>query len=110
MAVTWVVSGCRGQLGSVLVDQLTGAGASVRALGHAELDVAEPSAVGSVIASLPSDSKVWVNAAAFTHVDRCEREPAAAQRGNAEGPSVLAAARLWWSATASGCTSLMPAK
>ena len=54
--------------------------------------VAEPSEVGSVIASLPSDSKVWVNAAAFTHVDRCEREPAAAQRGNAEGPSVLAAA------------------
>jgi dTDP-4-dehydrorhamnose reductase len=35
---------------------------------------------------------VWLNAAAFTHVDRCEREPEAARRGNAIAPAVLARA------------------
>jgi dTDP-4-dehydrorhamnose reductase len=89
---TWVVSGCRGQLGSALQRQLAQAGASVRGLGHAELDVAEPEAVRALLDSLPERPAVWVNAAAFTHVDRCEREPEAARRANALAPSVLAAA------------------
>lgn len=94
MGATWLVTGCRGQLGSALVAQLEGQGESVRALGHAELDVADPAAVRSVLASLPSGTRIVVNAAAFTHVDRCEREPEAARRGNAEAPAVLAAACL----------------
>jgi dTDP-4-dehydrorhamnose reductase len=91
VSATWVVSGCGGQLGLALTDRLARAGEDVRATSHAELDVAEPRAVNAFVASLPSGA-VWLNAAAFTHVDRCEREPEAARRGNALAPRVLAAA------------------
>lgn len=92
MAVTWVVSGSRGQLGSALVSQLAETGAPVVAASHDDLDVAKAAAVRSFLAELPPGPKVLINAAAFTHVDRCEREPAAARSANAEGPAVLAAA------------------
>lgn len=86
------MSGSRGQLGSALVSQLAEAGDPVYAAGHDDLDVAKPSAVRSFLAELPHGPKVLVNTAGFTHVDRCEREPAEARRVNAEGPAVLAAA------------------
>ena len=43
------------------------------------------------LASLPRPL-VWVNAAGFTQVDRCEREPELARRVNAVAPAVLAQA------------------
>jgi dTDP-4-dehydrorhamnose reductase len=92
VSATWVVSGCGGQLGLALTHRLRAAGEDVRAASHAELDVAEPEAVRAFVASLSPGRAVWLNAAAFTHVDRCEREPEAAWRGNAEAPRVLAAA------------------
>ena len=92
MSPIWIVSGAGGQLGRALTDRLIRAGEQVRAPGHAELDVADAQAVRNFVVSLGPGLKIWLNAAAFTHVDRCEREPEAAERGNAQAPRVLAAA------------------
>ena len=84
------VTGCRGQLGAALVEALAARGIETQPLDHAALDIADADAVRRSLAQHPPD--VWINAAAFTHVDRCEREPEAARRGNATAPAVLARA------------------
>lgn len=90
----WVVTGCRGQLGRALVERLSGAPGEelISATDLPELDVAAPEAVEGLFAGLPEPPDVLVNAAAFTAVDRCEAEPEAARRTNAEAPGLLAAA------------------
>jgi len=55
---------------------------------HAEMDIADESAVRNVLRSAKPD--VVVNAAAFTDVDACETQPEAAFRVNAQGPAILA--------------------
>jgi len=56
-----------------------------------EVDLADPQAVATLFDGLaPNSPDVAVNAAAFTQVDRCEREPEAAERGNAIAPRVVA--------------------
>ena len=90
MADPWLVTGCRGQLGSALCEHLAAAGVAARGLAHAELDIADAAAVRACLAARRTAGVL--NAAAFTQVDRCEREPAAAARGNAEGPAALARA------------------
>lgn len=55
-----------------------------------ELDLADERSIRSVIRAVAPD--VVVNAAAYTAVDRAEREVAAAWRANAIGPAVLAEA------------------
>jgi dTDP-4-dehydrorhamnose reductase len=87
----WFVTGSYGQLGSALMERLASTGASASGCDLDELDIAEPSAVAARLADLPRPL-VWLNAAAFTHVDRCEREPETARRGNAVAPAVVAAA------------------
>ncbi|MBW2543504.1 MAG: dTDP-4-dehydrorhamnose reductase [Deltaproteobacteria bacterium] len=95
MTSRWLIAGCRGQLGHALVERL---GAQpgcevVAAVDRDELDLADPQAVATLLDGLASDlPQVAVNAAAFTQVDRCEREPEAAERGNAIAPGVLAEA------------------
>lgn len=91
MSPHWFVTGSLGQLGSALMERLASAGASVSGCDIDELDVAEPAAVRERLAQLPRPL-VWANAAAFTQVDRCEREPELAERGNARAPAVLAEA------------------
>ncbi len=94
MTSQWVITGCRGQLGHALVRQLTAEpGCEVAAaVDLPEVDVADAEAVARLLDSLPDAPDVLVNAAAFTHVDRCEREPEAAHRANALAPGVLAEA------------------
>lgn len=92
MSQPWLVTGCRGQLGSALCEQLAAAGVPVFGVAHAELDIADAAAVRALLA-LRRPAGV-LNAAGFTHVDRCEREPEAAARGNAQGPTRLAQACL----------------
>ncbi|MDJ0849625.1 MAG: dTDP-4-dehydrorhamnose reductase [Myxococcota bacterium] len=94
MTSQWVIAGCRGQLGHALVRQLEAEpGCEIAAaVDLPELDVAEPDAVFRLLDGLPAPPDVLVNAAAFTHVDRCEREPEAAHRANAVAPGVLAEA------------------
>lgn len=84
----WFVTGARGQLGTALVRHLLARGDDVRAFGS-ELDVTE---AGAVAAALDSEAlpDVFVNAAAFTKVDRCETEPERAHRVNALAPGLLA--------------------
>src|SRR5215470_17718472 len=85
----WFVTGSYGQLGSALMERLAAMRASVSGCDLDTLDVAEPDAVAARLAELPRPL-VWLNAAAFTQVDRCEREPALAERGNAIAPAVIA--------------------
>ncbi len=89
-AASWLVTGAGGQLGRAVLALASAHG--VRAVGvrHAELDIADPEAVKAALERARPD--VVLNCAAFTAVDRCESEPAAAERANARGPAVLASA------------------
>lgn len=88
----WWVTGCHGQLGSALVAQLQAQGVVVHANDVDTLDVADAQAVDAFLDAARPTPRVVMNAAAFTHVDRCEREPEAAERANARAPGVLAEA------------------
>jgi len=95
MTSRWLIAGCRGQLGHALCERLAADPERevVAAVDREEIDLADPLAVAALcdgLASNPPD--IVVNAAAFTQVDRCEREPEAAERGNAIVPAVLAEA------------------
>lgn len=88
----WVIVGCHGQLGTALRRQLTASPDTevVAAVDLPELDAADAGAVKALFQGLCPD--VVVNAAAFTHVDRCEREPEEARRANTVAPGLLAEA------------------
>jgi dTDP-4-dehydrorhamnose reductase len=89
MSRSWLVTGNRGQLGTALEAHLQAAGVAVEGV-DLEVDVADADAVRAAFASRRPAGVL--NAAAFTQVDRCEREPALAARGNSEAPAVLAQA------------------
>jgi len=89
-APRWLVTGAGGQLGRAALALAPELGVTAVALTRAELDVADASAVKRALDELRPD--VVLNCAAFTAVDRCENEPALAERGNAEAPGVLARA------------------
>ena len=89
----WVVTGAGGQLGLCLVARLRGdpTNTLAAAFDHRALDIADATAVRSALAELPGGPPdVVANAAAMTHVDRCEEEPAVAQAANTNGPAALA--------------------
>ena len=86
----WLVTGAGGQLGRAALALAPAHGVRAQGLSHAELDVTRPDAVKSALERAQPD--VVLNCAAFTAVDRCETEPEAAERGNARGPALLAAA------------------
>jgi len=92
MTTRWVIAGCRGQLGTALGQHLRADpdSAIVAAVDLPEVDLADAKAVDTLFAGLDAPPDVLLNAAAFTHVDRCEREPDAAHRGNVLAPEVLA--------------------
>jgi dTDP-4-dehydrorhamnose reductase len=85
----WFVAGNRGQLGSALMERL--ADRSVSGADLPDLDLTDADSIQKWLRSLPRPL-VWLNAAAFTQVDRCEREPANAELANAVAPAVLAQA------------------
>jgi dTDP-4-dehydrorhamnose reductase len=90
MRSKWVITGCLGQLGHALAGELSAAGREIAAAGDLPgLDIADRAGLALFLGGL-APPLVLVNAAAFTHVDRCEREPAAAWRANVEGPERLA--------------------
>jgi dTDP-4-dehydrorhamnose reductase len=95
MTTRWLIAGSRGQLGHALGQHLAADPSCeiAAAVDLPEVDVADAGAIERLFegfGSQPPD--VVVNAAAFTHVDRCEREPEAAHRGNALAPALLAEA------------------
>jgi dTDP-4-dehydrorhamnose reductase len=85
-AQRWLITGAGGQLGTDVRAALTGR--DVRALGHADLDIADPAAVTRLVEDFAPD--VVINAAAYTAVDAAESDEDAAYRVNAAGPAVLA--------------------
>jgi len=90
----FIITGHRGQLGCALLRAIAARPGSevVAAVDLPEVDIADPEAVDALIHSTSSPPDVVVNAAAFTHVDRCESERDTAYRANATGPKILAQA------------------
>jgi dTDP-4-dehydrorhamnose reductase len=84
-----LVTGAGGLLGQALLRSAPG-GIVVRALARAELDIADAGAVSVALRELRCE--LVINAAAFTRVDAAESQSQEAQRVNAIGPAVLAAA------------------
>lgn len=79
--------GVTGQVGWELQRCLMPLG-SVRALGRAAADLAEPESLRAVIRGYQPE--VIVNAAAYTAVDRAEQDAELAARINADAPAILA--------------------
>lgn len=82
----YLITGASGMLGRDLQSAL--AGRAVTALGRADLDVTDPSAVARAVAG----HDVIINAAAYTKVDDAESDEDAAFAVNAVGPRNLALA------------------
>ena len=85
--------GKHGQVGFELQRALAPLG-EICAVGHAECDLADASAISSLVRAVKPD--LIVNPAAYTAVDKAESEPALARCVNAVAPGVLGeeAARL----------------
>ncbi len=83
------MTGAAGQLGRALVATAPSA-VQLRAVAHAELDIADARAVAGVLRDFAP--QLVINAGAFTRVDDAERAPEAAARANSIGPQVLAGA------------------
>jgi dTDP-4-dehydrorhamnose reductase len=84
-----LITGAGGQLGRALT-AVAPAGTGVHGVSHGQLDIADAAQVDSVLREIRPQA--LINAAGFTRVDDAERERAAAERVNAIGPAVLAAA------------------
>lgn len=85
-----LVFGGNGQLGQELIRAAAVRATVLRALSHAEADIADASAIATALALWKPN--LVVNAAAYTKVDLAETELEEARRGNEIGPAVLAAA------------------
>jgi dTDP-4-dehydrorhamnose reductase len=83
------VTGAAGQLGSALVARLAERAVPCEAR-DSRLDVADAGALRRTLEALRP--AVVANAAAYTDVDGCERDPARAEAVNAAAPAVLARA------------------
>ena len=82
-----LITGAGGTAGSSLARHLASK-AKVRALTHAQLDIADAGQVAKAIAGIRPE--IVFNCAAYTRVDDAEREPELAHRANVDGPRVLA--------------------
>jgi len=94
MGTRWIIAGNRGQLGRALCRALAGSPRHeiVAAVDLPEVDIADPDGVRALLSERQEPADFVVNAAAFTHVDRCETERELAHRVNAVGAGVLAEA------------------
>ena len=82
------VIGANGQLGSDLDAAFCDKGDTVRALTHADIEIADLSSVSRALEEF--QPQVVVNTAAMHHVENCEREPEKAFAANAIGARNLA--------------------
>ncbi len=91
--MNWIITGSAGQLGRALQAELASR-LDVRlqaAPDRSALDLGDPAAIRRFFDAQEDAPAVVVNAAAFTHVDRCEQDPELAERVNGEAPGELAA-------------------
>ncbi len=82
------IIGANGQLGAELVRTFEDNGDQVRALTHADIEIANRDSVHSALGGL--QPQVVVNTAAMHHVEKCEQAPEDAFAVNALGPMNLA--------------------
>jgi dTDP-4-dehydrorhamnose reductase len=85
-----LITGATGTLGRAFARLCRARAIPYRLLTRAEMDIADPGAVGRAL----GEWGPWavVNAAGYVRVDDAEREPGRCLRENAEGPAVLAEA------------------
>lgn len=84
-----LITGAGGQLGRALIARVPPE-VTLQSVTHADLDIADAPAVATRLRDFRP--ALLINAAGFTRVDDAETQQAAAERGNAIGPAVLAAA------------------
>ena len=84
-----LVLGAGGQLGEAMMERLASQHETV-GLTHHDLDIADTAAVDAAVQAVCPD--VIVNCAAYTDVDRAERDPRDALAANSWGPRALARA------------------
>jgi dTDP-4-dehydrorhamnose reductase len=88
----WLITGARGQLGADLSHVLRAAGVppeSLLAVGSAELDITDRTALAETFAAFAPD--IVINAAAYTAVDQAETDVERAYAVNATGAALVAA-------------------
>jgi dTDP-4-dehydrorhamnose reductase len=86
-----LITGCNGQVGSSLTDQLTkNENTTVLALDRNNLDITNESAVKAAVAEFKPT--IIINAAAYTAVDKAEEEVELSYAINRDGPKYLAQA------------------
>jgi dTDP-4-dehydrorhamnose reductase len=95
VAISWLVTGARGQLGHDLLEVLTARpDDEVTGLGRAELDLTDEAATRAAVrewlAGARGERAVLVNAAAYTAVDAAETDEATARVVNGDAPGWLA--------------------
>jgi len=83
-----LITGAKGLVGRTLVEHCSASGDEVFGYDHQALDIADASAVDSVITAKRPDAVI--NCAAWTDVDGCESNPEKAEQVNALGPENLA--------------------
>lgn len=84
----WLITGAAGMVGSDLKHELQGQAEEIVAVGRVELDVADRTAVMSLVRKTRPD--FIVNCAAFTKVDDCETNEALASAINGHAVDTLA--------------------
>lgn len=85
-----LVTGCAGQVGSVVGEMLSRRFPGTICATRAELDITDGDRLAAEVERLRPD--VIINCAAMTDVDGCEREPERAFLTNRDGPRMLARA------------------
>jgi len=85
-----LVTGAAGQLGRDMVDACAAAGDDVVGVDRAALDLIDPAAVRSVVATVRPE--VVINCAAYTAVDACETDIDGAHAVNEHGVAFMAEA------------------
>ena len=88
--MNWLVTGGSGQLGIAVSEELEARGFVFTALSSKELDITDDQSVADLIAQI--SPSVIINCAAWTDVDRAERNVTAASKVNADGAHNLALA------------------
>jgi dTDP-4-dehydrorhamnose reductase len=86
--VNIVVTGSNGRVGGALVDHLRGTGHKVIPLCRQDLDLAHLPALREALESLDYDA--WINPAAMSSPDQCERDPSLCHTVNATAPALMA--------------------
>jgi dTDP-4-dehydrorhamnose reductase len=82
------VTGTNGRVGGALVDFLRHAGHEVIALTRHEIPLDQPNALREAVQSIDVDA--WVNPAAMSSPDACERDPQTSHAVNVTAPAILA--------------------